>query len=87
MNAVPAPLDQKLAEAIEEAMASDTEDITKQVYRDFEEAGYNPRGLAFVVTRKHETKSVPVKPDPEQCRSLERSTHHPEAPPGQGHAR
>jgi hypothetical protein len=72
MNAVPAPLDHKLAEAIEEAMASDTEDITKQVYRDFEEAGYSPRGLAFVVTRKHETKSVPVKPDPEQCRSLER---------------
>jgi hypothetical protein len=72
MNAVPAPIDQKLAEAIEEAMASDTEDITRQVYRDFEEAGYNPRSIAFVVTRKHETKTIPVKPDPEQCRSLER---------------
>ncbi len=72
MNATPAPIDQKLAEAIEEAMASDTEDITKQVYRDFEESGYNARNIAFVVTRKHETKTIPVKPDPEQCRSLER---------------
>ena len=53
-------------------MASDTEDITKQVYKDFEEAGYNARNIAFVVTRKHETKTIPVKPDPEQCRRLER---------------
>ena len=72
MNSVPAPIDQKLAEAIEEAMTSDTEDITKQVYRDFEEAGYNPRNIAFVVTRKQETKTIPVHPDADQVRRLER---------------
>ncbi len=73
MNMIPAPIDQRLAEAIEEAMTTDTEDITKQVYSEFEEAGYMPRTyVSFVVTRKHETKTVIVKPDPEQCRKLER---------------
>jgi hypothetical protein len=73
MNTLPAPIDEKLAEAIEEAMTTDTEDITKQVYNDFEEAGYMPRSIvSFVVTRKHETKTIVVKPDPEQCRKLER---------------
>ncbi len=73
MNMVPAPIDQRLAEAIEEAMTTDTEDITKQVYNEFEDAGYMPKSyVSFVVTRKHETKTVIVKPDPEQCRKLER---------------
>jgi hypothetical protein len=73
MNTMPAPIDQRLAEDIEEAMVNDTEDITKQVYHDFEEAGYMPRSIiSFVITRKHETKTIPVKPDPEQCRRLER---------------
>lgn len=72
MNSIPAPIDQKLAEAIEEAMTTDTEDITKQVYKDFEEAGYSPRNIAFVVTRKQETKTIPVHPDADQVRRLER---------------
>jgi hypothetical protein len=73
MNMAPAPIDPKLAEAIEEAMTADTEDITKQVYNEFEEAGYMPKSyVSFVITRKHETKTVIVKPDPEQCRKLER---------------
>ena len=72
LNSVPAPIDPKLAEAIEEAMTSDTEDITKQVYKDFEEAGYSPRSIQFVVTRKQETKTISVKPDADQVRSLER---------------
>jgi hypothetical protein len=73
MNMVPAPIDQRLAEAIEEAMTTDTEDITRQVYNEFEEAGYMPKSyVSFVVTRKHETKTIIVKPDPEQCRKLER---------------
>jgi hypothetical protein len=53
-------------------MMSDTEDITKQVYREFEEAGCTSRSIAFVVTRKQENKAVPMHPDPEQCRRLER---------------
>ena len=72
MNSLPAPIDQKLAESIEEAMLSDTEDITKQIYREFEEAGYSPRNINFIVTRKHETKTIPVRPDPDQVRRLER---------------
>jgi uncharacterized protein (UPF0297 family) len=72
MNTIPAPIDQKLAEAIEEAMTTDTEDITKQVYKDFEEAGYSPRNIAFVITRKQETKTIPVHPDADQVRRLER---------------
>jgi hypothetical protein len=73
MNMVPAPIDDKLAESIEEAMTADTEDITKQVYNEFEEAGYMPRSMySFVITRKQEIKTITVKPDPEQCRKLER---------------
>jgi hypothetical protein len=73
LNSVPAPLDSKLVESIEEAMTTDTEDITKQVYKDFEEAGYNPRSMmTFVVTRKQETKTIAVRPDPDQVRRLER---------------
>jgi len=72
MHMNPAPIDQRLAEAIEEAMVSDTEDITKQIYDEFAEAGFDSRSTRFLITRKHETKTPPIKPDPEQCRRLER---------------
>lgn len=72
MHMNPAPIDQRLADAIDEAMISDTEDITDQIYEEFEEAGFDPRGMRFLITRKHETKTPVVRPDPEQCRRLER---------------
>jgi len=73
LNSDQAPIDPSLAKAIEEAMVSDTEDVTNKVYGDFEEAGFNCKhGINFVVTRKRETKTVAVRPDQEQCRKLER---------------
>ena len=72
MSANSAPLDKKLAEQIEEAVMSETEDITDQVYSEFTEAGLKAKGIRFMITRKRETKNIIVKPDPEQCRRLER---------------
>ncbi len=73
LNSDQAPIDPSLARAIEEAMVSDTEDVTNKVYGDFEEAGYTCKhGINFVVTRKRETKTIAIRPDPEQCRKLER---------------
>jgi len=67
-----APIDQKLANDIEEAMVSDTEDITQQVYKEFEEAGFKVTSRGFLITRKKETRTIQIKPDPEMCRRLER---------------
>ena len=67
-----APIDQKLANDIEEAMVSDTEDITQQVYKEFEEAGFKMTTRGFLITRKKETRTIQIKPDPEMCRKLER---------------
>jgi len=66
------PIDQRLALDIEEAMVSDTEDITSQIYKEFEEAGFKAGAHGFLITRKHETRTIPIKPDAELCRRLER---------------
>ena len=72
MDADTAPIDQKLANDIEEAMVSDTEDITQDIYKEFEEAGFKTTSRGFLITRKNETRTIQIRPDPELCRKLER---------------
>ncbi|GEM_PF-6051541 len=72
MDSKTAPIDQRLAKDIEEAMVSDTEDITQEIYKEFEEAGFKTTSRGFLITRKNETKTIQIKPDPELCRKLER---------------
>jgi hypothetical protein len=66
------PISQQLADDIQEAMVSDTEDITKQIYKEFEDAGFMSKNRGFLITRKHETRTIAIKPDAELCRRLER---------------
>jgi uncharacterized protein with von Willebrand factor type A (vWA) domain len=67
-----APIDPKLATEIDEAMVSDTEDITQQIYNEFEDAGFKTNSRGFLITRKRETRTIQIRPDPEMCRKLER---------------
>ena len=72
MDADNSPISERLSEDIEEAMVSDTEDITQQIYKEFEEAGFKTSNRGFMITRKKETRTIQIKPDPEMCRKLER---------------
>ena len=71
MDSETAPIDRKLAADIEEAMVSDTEDISSQIYKEFEEAGFKTSTRGFLITRKKETRTIQVRPDAELCRRLE----------------
>jgi uncharacterized protein with von Willebrand factor type A (vWA) domain len=72
MDSNNAPIDQRLAQDIEEAMVSDTEDITQDIYKEFENAGFKTTRQGFLITRKKEVKTILIKPDAELCRRLER---------------
>lgn len=72
MDSETAPIDKRLAADIEEAMVSDTEDITSEIYKEFEEAGFKSNSRGFLITRKNETRTIQIRPDPELCRKLER---------------
>lgn len=72
MDTNAAPIDPRLANDIEDAMVSDTEDITKDIYKEFENAGFKVTSRGFLITRKKETRTIPIKPDAELCRRLER---------------
>ena len=72
MDSDPAPISQSLAQDIEEAMLSDTEDITKQIYKEFEDAGFKSKQQGFLITKKQETRTIPIRPDAELTHKLER---------------
>jgi hypothetical protein len=72
MDTEEAPISQNLAKDIEEAMLSDTEDVTKQIYKEFEDAGFKSKQQGFIITRKQETRTIPIRPDAELTHKLER---------------
>ncbi|MBI2849543.1 MAG: VWA domain-containing protein [Chloroflexi bacterium] len=72
MDSNSAPIDQRLADDIEEAMVADTEDITQDIYKQFENAGFKTTSRGFLITRKKEMRTIQIKPDAELCRRLER---------------
>lgn len=72
MDSDEAPISQSLADDIEEAMLSDTEDITNKIYKEFEDAGFKSKQQGFIITKKQETRTIAIRPDAELTHKLER---------------
>ena len=65
-------IDNDLAKAIEDAVQSDSEDITDEVAEEFKNGTNNPSQTTHPVIRSRETKTPLIKPDPILCKRLGR---------------
>jgi hypothetical protein len=66
-------IDKELAEAIEDAIQSDSEDITEQVLEEFRnQSAAKVTERIIPIIRSRETKTPLIKPNPTLCKRLER---------------